>query len=91
MAYVERGSGDPVIFVHDAGVDYRFWSQQVEAFSANYRAITVSLRNYYPEPWAGNGNFSLNQQVADLAEFIRHLNAGPVHLVGHSRGGTVAL
>ena len=91
MAYVERGSGVPVIFVHGAGVDYRFWSEQIEAFSASYRAIAVSLRNYYPEPWQGTGNFSLNQQVADLTAFMRKLNAGPVHLVGHSRGGTVAL
>jgi pimeloyl-ACP methyl ester carboxylesterase len=91
MAYVERGSGDVVILVHGAGVDYRYWSGQMEPFSAKYRTIAVSLRRYYPEPWRGEGDFSLNQQVADLAAFIKRLNAGPVHLVGHSRGGTVAL
>ncbi|MGJ7497923.1 alpha/beta fold hydrolase [Variovorax sp. RT4R15] len=91
MAYVERGSGDPVIFVHGAGVDYRYWAAQMEPFSAKFRTIAVSLRRYYPEPWRGDGDFSLNQQVADLEAFIRQLNAGPVHLVGHSRGGSVAL
>jgi pimeloyl-ACP methyl ester carboxylesterase len=91
MAYVERGSGDPVIFVHGAGVDYRYWLAQMEPFSAKYRTAAISLRRYYPEPWRGDGDFSLNQQVADLAAFIKQFNAGPVHLVGHSRGGTVAL
>lgn len=91
MAYAERGSGDPVILVHGAGVDYRYWVGQMEPFSAKHRTIAVSLRRYYPEPWRGEGEFSLNQQVADLAAFIKQLNAGPVHLVGHSRGGTVAL
>ena len=91
MAYVERGSGDPVILVHGSGVDYRYWAGQMEPFSVKYRTVAVSLRRYYPEPWRGDGDFSLNQQVADLAAFIKQLNAGPVHLVGHSRGGTVAL
>jgi esterase len=91
MAYVERGAGVPVIFVHGAGVDYRYWTTQLEAFSPKYRAISVSLRRYYPEPWRGDGEFSLNQQAADLVAFIRQLDAGPVHLVGHSRGGTAAL
>lgn len=91
MAYVERGSGDPVIFIHGAGVDYRYWAGQMEPFASKYRTIAVSLRRYYPEPWRGEGDFSLNQQAADLAAFIKQLNAGPVHLVGHSRGGTVAL
>ena len=91
MAYVERGSGDAVVLVHGAGVDYRYWAAQMEPLAAKHRTIAVSLRHYYPEPWRGDGDFSLNQHVADLVEFIKQLNAGPVHLVGHSRGGTVAL
>jgi esterase len=91
MAYVERGAGVPVVFVHGAGIDYRYWVAQMEPFSERYRAIAVSLRHYYPEPWRGDGDFSLSQQVADLVSFIRQLGAGPVHLVGHSRGATVAI
>lgn len=91
MAYVERGAGVPVIFVHGSGVDYRYWIAQMEPFAAKHRAIAVSLRRYYPEAWRGDGDFSLNQQTADLVSFIRQLGAGPVHLVGHSRGGTAAL
>jgi pimeloyl-ACP methyl ester carboxylesterase len=91
MAYVERGAGVPVIFVHGSGVDYRYWAAQMEFFASKYRAIAVSLRRYYPEPWHGEGEFSLNQQAADVVAFAQQLNAGPVHLVGHSRGGTAAL
>lgn len=91
MAYVEQGSGVPVIFVHGAAVDYRYFTAQMEPFSAKYRTIAVSLRRYYPEPWRGDGEFSLNQQVVDLTAFINWLGVGPVHLIGHSRGGTVAL
>jgi pimeloyl-ACP methyl ester carboxylesterase len=91
MAYVERGAGIPVIFVHGSGVDYRYFAAQMEPFGSAYRAISVSLRHYHPEPWRGDGDFSLNQHAVDLVAFIRTLGAGPVHLVGHSRGATVAL
>jgi pimeloyl-ACP methyl ester carboxylesterase len=41
---------------------------------------------------AENGaNYSLATHTADLAAFIRELNAGPVHVVGWSYGGTIVL
>lgn len=92
MAYVERGSGIPVVLVHGSLTDYRYWAPQMESFSSNYRVVAVSLRHFYPESWNGEGNdFSVAQHAKDLGVFIRKLNAGPVHLVGHSRGGDVAL
>jgi esterase len=92
MAYVERGEGPPVVMVHGALSDFRYLAGAVEPLSQKHRVITVSLRHYFPEPWDGKGaSFSLRQHVADVAEFIRALNVGPVHLVGHSRGGSIGL
>ena len=91
MAYTERGSGPPVVLVHGAGWDFRYWDGQMEPFSAKHRTIAVSLRHYYPEPWRGDGEFGMTEHVADLIAFIKQLGVGAVHLVGHSRGGTVAL
>ena len=92
MAYLERGIGVPVILVHGSVSDYRYWITQIRPFSERYRAISVSLRHCYPEPWDGTGDdFSIRQHVEDLAEFIRGLHAGPVHLVAHSYGADVAL
>jgi esterase len=92
LAYLERGTGVPVILVHGSISDYRYWITQLRPFSERYRAISVSLRHSYPEPWDGTGNdFSIRQHVEDLREFIRGLHAGPVHLVAHSYGADVAL
>jgi pimeloyl-ACP methyl ester carboxylesterase len=91
MAYVEQGSGAVVLLVHGSVTDYRYFSAVLGPVAARYRAIAVSLRHYYPEPWEGTGEFSLRQQVADLIAFMEKLDAGPVHLVGHSRGGSAAL
>ena len=91
LAYVERGAGVPVVFVHGSGMDYRYFAPQMEPFGEHHRAIAVSLRHCYPEPWRGGGEFSLDQHALDLTTFIRQVTSEPVHLVGYSRGGTVSL
>src|SRR5262249_21018099 len=91
MAYVENGGGRPLIMVHGALTDYRSWSAQMEPLGRSNRAVAVSLRHYFPERWDGKGgNFSWKQHVADTIAFIKALNAGPVDLIGHSRGGLIA-
>jgi len=91
MAYVEQGQGIPVVLIHGAIIDYRVFRNQLEPFGDKYRAMAVSLRHYYPEPWNGQGDgFSERQHAADIAAFIKSLNAGPVHVLGHSRGGIIA-
>jgi len=48
----------------------------------------LSLRYHYPNPWPDNGeNYSVAQHMEDVAQFIRQLNVGKVHLVGSSFGG----
>jgi len=92
MAYVERGSGVPVVFVHGTVSDYRWWGAQMEPFAERSRAIAISLRHFYPERWNGEGeDASIRQHADDMAAFIAGLQAGPVHVVGHSRGGDVVL
>lgn len=92
LAFTERGAGAPVVLVHGAGVDYRAWDRVLESPPSGLRLIAVSLRHYYPERWNGKGGqFSTKQHAEDLVSFIDALGVGPVHLVGHSAGGSVAV
>jgi pimeloyl-ACP methyl ester carboxylesterase len=91
MAFVEEGDGSPLLLVHGTLGDYRHWAGQMGPFGANYRTIAVSLRHCWPEKWDGEGeDFTVQQHTADIASFIVGLQAGPVHLLGHSRGGHIA-
>jgi esterase len=92
MSYVQRGRGETVLLVHGAATDYRIWEGVIHSLSKRHHVMAVSLRHYYPEPWDGSGApISVEQDALDLAALIRSLDAPPVHLVGHSRGGTVVL
>ena len=92
MAYRESGNGTPLILVHGSLNDYRYWNSEIRVFAVHHRVIAISLRHYFPERWDGCGeDFSILQHADDLAEFTRTLDLGPVHLLGHSRGGAVVL
>jgi pimeloyl-ACP methyl ester carboxylesterase len=92
MSFLESGTGEPVVLVHGAISDYRSWRRQTALPPQGFRLIAVSLRHHYPEPWNGKGEmYSVKQHAEDLAAFIERLGVGPVFLVGHSRGATVAV
>jgi pimeloyl-ACP methyl ester carboxylesterase len=91
LSYIEQGAGDPVVFVHGALSDLRFWEPQRQAIAKQHRFIAYTYRYHGTGPWPDDGkHYSAATHAADLAAFIRRLNAGPVHLVGLSYGGLLA-
>lgn len=97
MAYVESPGpadavGAPLVLVHGSLCDCRYFKPNMAPLGQRRRVISVSLRHYWPEAWDGHeGIFSGEQHAEDLAAFITALGVGPVHVLGHSRGGYVAL
>ena len=92
LQYVEQGSGDPIVFVHGAPHDLRAWESVREAIAKRYRFIAYNQRYFGTGPWPDErANFSVKTLADDLAKFITLLDAGPVHLVGWSTGGQVAV
>jgi esterase len=90
MAYLEIGAGPPLVCVHGTLGDFRTWSAVLGPLSRKCRVISVSLRHFFPEHWNGVGNdYLMSQHVADTIGFIERLDAGPVDLMGHSRGGHI--
>ena len=91
MAYLDVGQGPPLLCVHGSLCDFRIWSPVLGPLSKRHRVIAISLRHFFPEHWDGNGDtYSIAQHTADVIAFIEKFDAGPVDLMGHSRGGHVA-
>jgi pimeloyl-ACP methyl ester carboxylesterase len=91
LHYVERGAGEPVVFLHGALMDYREWLPVAERLDG-YRAIAYSRRYNHPNdnPLAATDHSAL-VEAEDLAALIRELGAAPTHVVGLSYGGFTAL
>ena len=93
MAYLdvgEAGRVPPLVCVHGSLNDFRVWGCVIGPLSKQHRVICVSLRHFFPEQWDGKGDtYSIDQHVDDVIAFVEKLNAGPVDLMGHSRGGHI--
>jgi pimeloyl-ACP methyl ester carboxylesterase len=90
LAFDERGSGDPVLFIAGRGGAGRTWHlHQVPAFQkAGYRAITFDNRGIGATDNASG--FTTEQMVGDTAALIEELDVGPVRIVGVSMGSFIA-
>jgi len=91
FTYVEAGKGEPVIVVHGALADYRSEAEVAERLATRFHVIRYSRRYHYPDKPTNISDYSPDVHARDLVAIIRALNLGPVHLVGHSYGGMVAL
>jgi pimeloyl-ACP methyl ester carboxylesterase len=90
MAYLDVGSGPPLVCLHGSLNDFRIWGAVIGPLSRKHRVIAVSLRHFFPDHWDGLGDtYSIAQHVDDMISFIEKLDAGPVDLMGHSGGGHI--
>jgi len=63
-----------------------------EEVAKRYRLIAYTQRYHGVGAWKDDGKeYSTPTHADDLAKFITSLNVGPVHLVGRSSGGRVAM
>lgn len=93
ISYLDIGKGDPVVFVHGSLGDYRSWGAQMDTFAKTHRVIAYSRRFAYPNKQIINdsADYSAVPHAKDLAELIKTLDLGSVHLVGHSYGALTSL
>ena len=93
LHYIDIGKGDPVVFIHGAVGDYRTWGAQMDEFAKNHRVIAYSRRFAYPNKQTINDSAQLTviSHAKDLSEFLKALNLGKAHLVGHSFGASTAM
>ena len=91
--YSDVGTGDVIVLVHGTVGDYRVWEEQMDAFSSKYRVIALSRRFAYPNSQEVNdsSDYSVTAHSKDLTAFLKTIDVGPVHLIGHSYGAFTSL
>ncbi len=88
--YEVLGRGKPIIFLHGWVGSWRYWIPAMQSASASYRAYAFDLWGY-GETAKENPNYSLEDQVDLLDQFMNAMGIGKVALVGHGLGAAVAL
>jgi pimeloyl-ACP methyl ester carboxylesterase len=91
LAYVERGVGEPVIFVHGSLGSLRDFREQMKFFSRDYRAIAYSRRFHPPNGLDDTQAYTCHGHADDLAEVIRVFGTPSARVVASSWGGYAAL
>lgn len=91
ITYIEKGAGPPLLLVHGAFADFRYWQGVMDDLAASHKVVAYSRRDFYPNPLSDRPSDNRYADRDDLAALIERLELAPVHLVGHSRGGHVAL
>jgi len=80
-----------VICLHSSAGSPRQWQSLGERLAGRYRVVSPGLIGYSDgPPWPGDRPLSLDEEAAWIERWLDGAGA-PVHLVGHSYGGAVAL
>ncbi|MBY0469544.1 alpha/beta hydrolase [bacterium] len=89
----------PTLFLHGNLASNVWWEPSVEIWSRQAKSFSPGQSAYLAE-WRGCGKSSGPASEADLAmpnlandvvQLVKKLNVGPMHVVGHSTGGLIAL
>ncbi len=88
IAYEERGSGDPLVLIMGLSARGAFWEEHVKEYEKHFRCIIVDNRG------AGDsdkpeGPYTTKMMADDIADLIKGLNLGKVHVAGISMGGAI--
>ncbi len=82
--------GEPVLFIHGLGADADSWKWQIPWFAHRNRVITFDLRGHGRSS-KPPGTYGIDQFAGDTAALIKTLELPPVHVVGISLGGMIAM
>ncbi|AFN35472.1 alpha/beta fold hydrolase [Taylorella equigenitalis] len=90
FAFKDEGKGVPLLLIHGSLCDYRYWRAQEKSLSQNLRLIIPSLTYYWPHK-SNPEHFNYTNHAEDLVHLMDHLGIDKFHVLGHSRGGGVAM
>ncbi|MFJ9690597.1 alpha/beta fold hydrolase [Kitasatospora sp. NPDC101183] len=91
-AEIEGRTGEPVVLVHGNVSSGAFWHPTMADLPERFRPLAPDLRGFgRTEPLPVDATRGLRDHSEDLLSYLRALGLGPVHLVGWSMGGGIAL
>lgn len=90
LYYDDKGSGQPIVFVHGHPFNHTMWKYQIAHFSKEYRLIMPDLRGY-GRTEVTPGRVMLDEMALDILHLLDTLQIDQAVLCGLSMGGQIVL
>jgi abhydrolase domain-containing protein 6 len=90
VAYLDGGSGEPLVLIHGFGANKDNWLQIAPLLAPHYRLIIPDLPGFGDSTRDDSASYSAHDQLARLHSFVEQLKLDAVHLGGNSMGGWLA-
>ena len=90
LYYVEKGAGEPILFLHGNGESGEYFVNQIDVFAEKYHVYAVDTRGHGRTP-RGEAPFTISQFADDLKGFMDEHGLERAHILGFSDGGNIAL
>ena len=91
LGYSAAGIGKPVVLLHSGGLSSRQWGRFAEELAGEYRVVSPDFLGYgRSSRWPEGEEFHFILDALAIEALLDSIPE-PVHLVGHSYGGFIAL
>lgn len=88
ISYLTSGDGAPVLLLHGLNGNASSWQEQLRALSGRMKMVAWDAPGYGKSDVAGH---TVTEIARVAIDFTRRVWQEPVHVVGHSMGGLVAM
>ncbi len=93
--YYEEGQGEPMLLLHGGSTagssTANVWSRNIPGLAKRFHVFAIDRLGSGLTGNAEDNDYGTEAQSRFAYQFIQTLKLGPLHLVGHSAGGGVAL
>ena len=90
VAYLEGGSGDPLVLIHGSGDDKDHWLSVSRYLTKHFRVIALDLPGFGESDKSLERHYTAQDQAENIKAFTRALGLRSFHLGGHSLGGKIS-
>jgi pimeloyl-ACP methyl ester carboxylesterase len=91
VAYLEGGSGGPLVLVHGFGADKDNFTRVARWLTPHYHVIAPDLAGFGESTHLPDADYRYAAQAGRLRAFVQALGLGRVHLGGNSMGGAIVM